>query len=96
MEFWGRCSLNNIESAAGTVKQWKAVVISANGSQRITAQWSLEKAAGTSMFHRVIPSGGRSDRYGLRLSQSSHLRVAPTGKSSGLECKLMRQHTGAR
>jgi len=32
-EFWDRCSFNNIESAAGTVKQSKAVVSSANGSQ---------------------------------------------------------------
>jgi hypothetical protein len=32
-EFWCRCSFNNIESAAGTVKQWKTVVSSANGSQ---------------------------------------------------------------
>jgi hypothetical protein len=32
-EFWGRRSFNNIERAAGTVKQWKTVVSSANGSQ---------------------------------------------------------------
>ena len=32
-EFWGRRSFNNIERTAGTVKQWKAMVNSANGSQ---------------------------------------------------------------
>jgi len=32
-EFWGRRSFNNIETTAGTVKQWKSVVSSANGSQ---------------------------------------------------------------
>jgi hypothetical protein len=33
VEFWGRRIFNNIERTAGTVKQWKAVVGSANGSQ---------------------------------------------------------------
>jgi hypothetical protein len=28
------------------------------------------------MFHRVIPCGGSSNLYGLRLSQSSNLRIA--------------------
>jgi hypothetical protein len=32
-EFTRKRSFNNIESAAGTVKQWKAIVSSANGSQ---------------------------------------------------------------
>ena len=32
-EFTRKRSFNNIEGAAGTVKQWKAVVSSANGSQ---------------------------------------------------------------
>ena len=32
-EFTRKRSFNNIERAAGTVKQWKAVVGSANGSQ---------------------------------------------------------------
>lgn len=32
-EFTGKRSFNNIERTAGTVKQWKAVVSSANGSQ---------------------------------------------------------------
>ena len=33
-EFTRKRSFNNIESTAGTVKQWKAVVSSVNGSQR--------------------------------------------------------------
>ena len=41
-EFWGTASFNNIETTAGSVKQWKTVVSSANGSQmdhkRITAR----------------------------------------------------------
>jgi len=32
-EFWGRRSFNNIENAAGTVKQWKPMVSRANGSR---------------------------------------------------------------
>ena len=41
-EFWGTRSSNNIESAAGAVEQWRAVVAVLNGSQmdheRITVQ----------------------------------------------------------
>jgi hypothetical protein len=33
LEFTRKRSFNNIERTAGTVKQWKAVVGSANGSQ---------------------------------------------------------------
>ena len=47
-EFWGRRSFNNIERTAGTVKQWKTVVSSDNGSQmdhkRITARAHLKSA----------------------------------------------------
>jgi hypothetical protein len=32
-EFYSKRSFNNIETTAGTVKQWKTVVSSANGSQ---------------------------------------------------------------
>ncbi len=34
------------------------------------------------MFDRVIPCGGRSNLYGLRLSQSSNLRVADDADAS--------------
>jgi hypothetical protein len=32
-EFWGRRSFNNIKPRRALLKQWKAVVSSANGSQ---------------------------------------------------------------
>jgi len=47
-EFWGRRSFNNIEAWRAPLKQWKAVVSSANGSQmdhkRITARAHLKSA----------------------------------------------------
>jgi hypothetical protein len=41
--FWGRRSFNKIERTAGTVKRWKAVVSSANGSQTDHGSSPFEK-----------------------------------------------------
>jgi hypothetical protein len=57
------------------------MVSSANGSQTdhglgYHLKKTPTKVAGTLVSHRVIPCGGRSNLYGLRLSQSSNFRIA--------------------
>jgi hypothetical protein len=56
-EFTRKRSFNNVERTAGTVKQWKAVVSSANGSQSdhgpvITR--SANEGGRTLMFYGVV------------------------------------------
>ena len=81
-EFTRKRSFNNIERTAGKVKQWKAVVSSANGSQ---TDHSLSdhlkaatKVAGTFMFTVSFPIEAGLVCSGLRPSQTSNLRVAET------------------
>jgi hypothetical protein len=78
-EFTRKRSFNNIERMAGTVKQWKAVISSANGSQMDHGLSDHLKDANeggrTLMFHRALPRG-KSNLYGMRRSQRRNFGVA--------------------
>ena len=69
-EFSRKRSCNNIERTAGTVKQWKAIVSSANRSQTdhgSVIAWKAPWRGGRNIdVPRFIPFGGRSQSVGLR------------------------------
>jgi len=91
-EFTRKGSFNNIENTVGTVKRWKTVVSSANGSQTDHGSVikGLTKAVGTLLFYRStgsFPVEGdpmqRSQRTGFPVADE--YKLMPTSPFIGTD-----------